>query len=44
MYLRDDLLRNLIGNCTAADFFEDNPGFDSALIFASPSILQATEK
>ena len=28
MYLWNDLLKNLIGNCTAVHFFEDNPAFD----------------
>ena len=44
MYLRDDLLQNLIDNCTAAHFFEDNPPFDCELNFLSPSTLRATEK
>ena len=44
LYLSNDLLLNLIGNCAAAHFFEGNLAFDREWIFLSPSILKAAEK
>ena len=41
LYLWNDLLESLINKCTTIHLFEDNPVFDSGLIFLSPLTLKA---